>query len=131
MTFSPWEGHIMKSHKDLDVWKLSMDLAVEIYGITTTFPSEERFGMTAQLRGAASAIPSNIAEGAARKGKKEFIQFLYIALASASELDTQLELSGRVNLCSRKNLEGPIDRTARVNQMLRGLVRSLQARASS
>jgi len=121
----------MKSHKDLDVWKLSMDLAVEIYGITTSFPAEERFGMTAQLRRAANAIPSNIAEGAARRGNKEFIQFLHIALGSASELDTQLELSGRVNLCSQKTLEGPMDRTARVNQMLRGLVRSLQTKASA
>lgn len=119
----------MKSHKDLDVWKVAMDLAVEIYEVTSKFPAEERFGMTAQLRSAASGIPSNIAEGAARRGNKEFIQFLHIALGSASELDTQLELSRRVNLCSREALDGPMDRTARVNKMLRGLVKSLRSKA--
>lgn len=117
----------MKSHKDLDVWKISMDLAVEIYEVTMAFPREEQFGMTSQLRRAANAIPSNIAEGAARRGNKEFVQFLHIALGSASELDTQLELSKRVNLTSREVLEGAQALTARVNQMLRGLVKSLRS----
>jgi four helix bundle protein len=76
-------------HKDLDVWKKSMNLVVLIYDITSKFPSDERFGLTSQMRRAAVSIPSNIAEGAARKGDKEFIQFLMIALGSLSELETQ------------------------------------------
>jgi four helix bundle protein len=77
------------NHKDLDVWKKSMNLVVLIYDITSKFPSDERFGLTSQMRRAAVSIPSNIAEGAARKGDKEFIQFLMIALGSLSELETQ------------------------------------------
>jgi four helix bundle protein len=80
-------------HKDLDVWKKSMNLVVLIYDITSKFPSDERFGLTSQMRRAAVSIPSNIAEGAARKGDKEFIQFLMIALGSLSELETQYLLS--------------------------------------
>jgi four helix bundle protein len=76
-------------HKDLDLWKKSMNLVVLIYDITSKFPSDERFGLTSQMRRAAVSIPSNIAEGAARKGDKEFIQFLMIALGSLSELETQ------------------------------------------
>jgi four helix bundle protein len=76
-------------HKDLDVWKKSMALVVLIYDITSKFSSDERFGLTSQMRRAAVSIPSNIAEGAARKGDKEFIQFLMIALGSLSELETQ------------------------------------------
>jgi four helix bundle protein len=77
------------NHKDLDVWKKSMNLVVLIYDITSKFPSDERFGLTSQMRRAAVSIPSNIAEGAARKGDKEFIQFLMIALGSLSEVETQ------------------------------------------
>ena len=84
-------------HKELDVWKKSMDLVVVIYDITSKFPSDERFGLISQMRRAAVSIPSNIAEGAARRGDKEFIQFLMIALGSLSELETQYLLSIRLN----------------------------------
>lgn len=86
----------MKDHKDLDVWKQSMLLAEDIYALTKEFPSEERFGLSSQIKRAAVSIPSNIAEGAGRKGDKEFIQFLYIAMGSLSELETQLILSDRL-----------------------------------
>jgi four helix bundle protein len=75
-------------HKDLDVWKRSMDLVVKVYQITKLFPDTEKYGLTSQMRRAAVSIPSNIAEGAARKGDKEFIQFLYISIGSLSELET-------------------------------------------
>ena len=84
-------------HKDLDVWKKSMDLVVLIYDLTSKFPSDERFGLTSQMRRAAVSIPSNIAEGAARKSNKEFLQFLSIALGSLSELETQYILSKRLH----------------------------------
>lgn len=86
----------MKDHKDLDVWKQSMLLAEDIYALTKEFPSEERFGLSSQINRAVVSIPSNIAEGAGRKGDKEFIQFLYIAMGSLSELETQLILSDRL-----------------------------------
>jgi four helix bundle protein len=84
------------NHKDLDVWKKSMDLVELIYGLTSQFPSDERFGLISQMRRAAVSIPSNIAEGAARKGDKELIQFLMIAIGSLSELETQYLLSVRL-----------------------------------
>jgi len=76
------------THKDLDVWKLGIKLVQDIYMHTKSFPKEEVYGLTSQLRRSAVSIPSNIAEGYARAGNKELIQFLYIALGSPSELDT-------------------------------------------
>jgi len=70
----------MKTHKDLNAWKNSIDLAVEIYNYTSAFPKSELFCLTSQLRRAAVSIPSNIAEGAARNQKREFIRFLRISL---------------------------------------------------
>jgi four helix bundle protein len=85
------------NHKELDVWKKSMDLVVLIYGVTQSFLSEEKFGLTSQLRRAVVSIPSNIAEGMARKGDAELIHFLHIALGSLAELETQYEIAIRVN----------------------------------
>src|SRR5450759_2378684 len=81
------------NHKDLEVWKESMLLAKEAYLLTKSFPKEELYGITSQIRRASVSVPSNIAEGAARSSDKEFIQFLYISLGSLSELETQLLLS--------------------------------------
>ncbi|MFA5010608.1 MAG: four helix bundle protein [Ignavibacteria bacterium] len=80
----------IKTHKDLEVWKKSIDLVSEIYEITKSFPKEEIYGLTNQIRRSAVSIPSNIAEGAGRNHDKEFIQFLYIAMGSSSELETQI-----------------------------------------
>lgn len=86
----------MKSHKDLDVWKKSMEMVVAIYRLTRQFPSDEQYGLTSQIRRSAISIPSNIAEGAACNSDKEFKQFLYIALGSASEVETQLLLAEKL-----------------------------------
>tara|TARA_B100000949_G_C13947102_1_gene311309 strand:+ start:89 stop:379 length:291 start_codon:yes stop_codon:yes gene_type:complete len=88
---------IMKSHNDLKVYQVAMDLITEIYKITNNFPESEKFGLTSQIRRSVISIPSNIAEGAARESKKEFKRFLYISLGSAAELETQLEISKKVN----------------------------------
>ena len=117
----------MKSHKDLDVWRLAMDLAQEVYGVSKTFPREEQFGMTSQMRRAAISIAGNIAEGAARNGSREFAQFLYIALGSASELETYLELARRVGLATHADFAHLDALLARVAQMLRGLIRSVRS----
>lgn len=86
-----------KPHKRLEVWKKSMDLVIELYKVTEAFPKEEKYALIDQIRRSAISIPSNIAEGAGRHTKKEFINFLHIAQGSLSELDTQLELSLRLN----------------------------------
>ena len=92
------------THKDLDVWKLSIDLVKDVYNITKTFPQSEIYGLTSQIRRCAVSIPSNIAEGSARSSNKEFIQFLYIALGSCAELETQLIISKEINVVSNFDL---------------------------
>lgn len=84
-------------HKKLDVWIKSMDLVEEIYIFTNKLPDSEKFGLISQMRRAVVSIPSNIAEGAARKGDKEFIQFIHIALGSLAELETQYLIALRLN----------------------------------
>jgi four helix bundle protein len=77
------------THKDLDIWRLGIELVEKGYKITAGYPKEEIDGLTNQMRRASVSIPSNISEGAARSSKKELIQFLYVALGSLAELETQ------------------------------------------
>ena len=84
---------MQRKHKELRAWQASMRLVQEVYALTASFPKEELFGLTSQMRRAAVSVPSNIAEGSARNGTKELIHFLSIATGSLSELDTQLELT--------------------------------------
>lgn len=86
----------MKSHKELIVWQKSMELAEEVYKITSKLPKAETYGISSQMQRAAVAIPSNIAEGAKRSHTLEYIQFLSIANGSAAELETQLILSKKL-----------------------------------
>jgi four helix bundle protein len=88
----------VKTHKDLEIWNLGIDLVEYVYKITAGFPKEEQFGLTSQMRRCAVSIPSNIAEGAARQSLKEYIHFLYISLGSLSEIETHFEISRRLAL---------------------------------
>jgi four helix bundle protein len=112
-----------KTHKNLDVWNRAMDLAAEVYSLTGQFPKDEVFGLVSQARRAAVSIPSNIAEGAARNSRKEYIQFLYVALGSVAELETQLLLAARLKLAPNTDV---LDRVERVRQLLLGLLRFLK-----
>jgi len=96
---------VRKTHKDLDVWQSAVAVAERTYRLTRTFPKEEVFGLTAQMRRSSVSIASNIAEGAARRGAKEFAQYLYVAAGSASELDTQLEIASRIGLGKPEEVE--------------------------
>jgi four helix bundle protein len=120
-----------KPHKKLDVWQLGMDLAVEVYRTTESFPKEERYVLSDQLKRSAVSVPSNIAEGAARQTKKEFINHLHMAQGSLSELDTQLELAKRLGLLDGKSWEGLDGVMRRVDKMLTGLIRHQSAHKSS
>lgn len=90
-------------HKDLDVWKYSMDLVEEIYTISSKFPDNERYGLTSQIRRAAISIPSNIAEGSGRKSDKELIQFISIALGALTELETQYLIAVRLKYVDKND----------------------------
>lgn len=117
-----------KPHKELDVWTGTVDLAQLVYKITDRFPVKEQFGLTSQIRRAAISIPSNIAEGAARQTKKEFVQFLHISKGSLSELDTQLELAKRLEYLGQTEWEALNELLERVDRMLSGLIRHLGAK---
>ncbi len=115
---------VIKSHRDLDVWKLAMDFSILIYQISDKFPTNEKFGLSLQLRRASVSIPSNIAEGAARAHSKEFIQFLHISLGSLAEIETQLEIADR--LAYFKQSEKHLEIIGRIRKMLIGLIKSLK-----
>jgi four helix bundle protein len=118
----------MDSHKDLDVWKLSIELVVDIYKLTETFPKSELYGITSQIRRAAVSIPSNIAEGSARKNTKEYVQFLYIALGSLAEMETQLIICQRLNYISAFDKDQ--ERIIHIRRMLVNLIRKLNEKVN-
>jgi four helix bundle protein len=114
-----------KPHKRLDVWQAAMKSTVMIYKLTDRFPEKEKFGLVSQMRRAAISIPCNIAEGAARQGKKEFKNFVSMAQGSVSELDTQLDLSVLIGYLTKDMVEGVTAELLRIDKMLSGLIRSL------
>ena len=89
--------NIVRTHRDLDVWKKSIDLVTLIYKYTAEYPKDEIYGLISQIRRCAMSIPSNIAEGSARTTKKDFSHFLSISLGSVAELETQLIISRNLN----------------------------------
>lgn len=112
------------THKNLDVYKSAMSFITDIYKITTGFPEVERYGLANQMRRSAVSIASNIAEGAARNSTKEYIQFLHHALGSATELETQLQISINLGYLDEKtNLP---DQLYKIIKMLIGLIQSLK-----
>lgn len=116
----------MKTHRDLKVWNDSISFVTKIYQITNNFPKEELFGITSQIRRAAVSIPSNIAKGAARTSKKEFNNFLSIALGSASELETQLIISKNLNYLDIESFNNTTDDLTQIQRMIGGLMKSIK-----
>jgi len=114
----------IRGHKDLDAWKKSMDLVDSIYKVTRSFPNEELYSLTNQMRRAAISIPSNIAEGAARNSKNEFIQFLYISLGSLSELETQTIIANRLRYLTNPN--NLLDNIEIIRKLINGLIYALK-----
>ncbi len=116
----------VRHYRDLRVWQAGMTLAERCYEITRTFPKEEMFGLTAQIRRAAVSIPANIAEGRGRRGTKEFLDFLSVARGSLAELETHLQLSQRVKLVQKPQLDELLMLTEEISRMLSGLRTSLE-----
>ena len=111
------------NHKDLDVWKKSIELVTEIYSVTSNFPNEEKFGIVSQIRRAAVSIPSNIAEGCARYSDKEALHFLDIAAGSLAELETQLIIANNLGFIRNNEI---LQKIYPIGQMLSGLKRHLK-----
>ena len=116
----------MKTHKDLEVWKNSIKLVTLIYTITKKYPKEELFGLTSQMRRSAISIPSNIAEGAGRNSRKEFIQFLHIDRGSLAELETQIILSQNLNYLPVETFNLIDNEIKLIGGQLSGLIKSLK-----
>ena len=112
----------LKPHKKLALWGKVIDLVVFVYEITKTFPKEEEFGLKSQLRRAAVSVPSNISEGLTRKTTKDRLHFLNIAQASLSEIDAQIEVSGRLGFVDGDVEMQANDRLSVVERILSGLV---------
>ena len=113
------------SYTDLVVWQKAVELVTEIYKATSTFPREEMFGLTSQMRRSAVSVPSNIAEGQGRATKGEFIQFLATARGSLFELKTQFHIAGALGFLTPQRTEDLTLRADSIGQLLNGLLRSL------
>jgi four helix bundle protein len=111
-------------HKELDVWKKAIDTVVETYRLSDGFPKNEMFGLSQQLRRAAVSIPSNIAEGAARGSDKECIHFLYIAMGSLAEVETQIIIAERLGYITTE--EQILESVKTIRKMLAGLIKYLK-----
>ncbi|RUW18449.1 four helix bundle protein [Mesorhizobium sp. M4B.F.Ca.ET.215.01.1.1] len=115
------------SYKDLIVWQQAMDLAVAVYGATKSWPKEELYGLTSQVRCAASSIPANIAEGYGREIRGSYQQFLRIAQGSLKELETQILIAERTGIASKPTTVSLLEGTESVGKLLRLLIRKLSA----
>ncbi len=114
-----------RGYKDLLVWQKGMELTKQIYHLTQAFPDGEKYGLVSQMRRAAVSIPSNIAEGQARRSTKEFIQFISHAEGSVAELDTQLILALDLGYCTQQQVEKAFSFVADLRNMLNALRRTL------
>ena len=118
----------MRPHEKLDVWKQAIEMVVTIYECTNSFPNDERFGLTSQIRRAAVSVPANIAEGAGRHHDKEFLQFLGVAQGSASELETELLIAHRLGYVDEVKFRSVYEEVNSVARMIVGLSKHLRSR---
>jgi len=117
----------MRPHKNLIVWKDSIEFVQFIYKLTKKFPDTEKFGLISQLNRASVSVPTNISEGAARNTKKEFIQFLFISSGSLSEVDTLLTISSKLNFINENEFSEANIKMNRISSLLNGLIKKLKA----
>lgn len=117
----------MKPRKNLETWKQSFAFVKELYLATNKFPSGEKFGLISQLRRAAVSIPTNIAEGAARKTGKEFAYFLYIAEGSLSETDTLLLFAGELGFCDKTLIDTLLFKLENISKLIIGLIKKIES----
>jgi four helix bundle protein len=117
----------VKDYRELEVWKQSHLLTLQLYQVTRAFPKEELFGLTSQMRRASSSIPANIAEGCGRDGDAELKRFLNIALGSACELDYFILLCGELGYCSVEQVRNMSEDCLRLRRQLGAFIKKLKA----
>ena len=120
----------MKTYRALFVWQKSMDLVKKIYSATRSFPEEELYGLTGQIRRCAVSIPSNIAEGYGRHSATEYVRFLRIAIGSLYELQTQIEISLNLDFLKEGDHGNLSSRCTEIEKMLSSLINKLVKTAS-
>ena len=118
----------IRSYRDLNVWKASMELVCDIYEVTRNFPDSERYGLTSQMRRSAVSVPSNIAEGWSRNSARSFISYLNIATGSMSELLTQLEIANRIHYISQEKMTACEVKGIQISKMLYMLIKKIESR---
>ena len=121
----------LRTYRDLDAWQAAMDLSESVYKLTATLPDTERYGLISQLRRSAVSVPSNIAEGQARGTVAFGLYYLRIAIGSAAEVETQLELARRLRFVTAEQAREVNAQLERVRQMLYGMRREHQRRLGS
>ncbi len=119
------------SHRELIVWQKAMNVVAECYNLTRSFPNDERFGLTSQLRRAAVSIPSNIAEGKGRGTTGAYVNHLSIAAGSLAEVDTQIELAVKLGYLNASSVDSVTIKLEEIGRMISGLKRSLERNANS
>jgi four helix bundle protein len=119
---------MIRSYKDLEIWRRGVELVRNIYLVTRGFPKSETHALVDQIRRAALSIPSNIAEGHTRQHRKEFRQFLFIAFGSLAELETQLIVAAELGFLRKDKLNQLLSETDVVGKMTRALIKRLQAK---
>ena len=122
-------GRVTRGFRDLEVWQRAMDLVVETYRVTKSFPSDERYGLTSQLRRAAVSVPSNIAEGRGRFGLGGFLYHLSVATGSLAELETQLLIAARLDYLKAEQARTLLNTVGEARRLLGAMVRALRAKA--
>ena len=116
----------MKTHKDLDVWKDSISMALDVYRATQKFPKEELFCLVQQLRRAAISVPSNISEGAARNYKREFIRFLRFSAGSLAEIETLIILAMQLKYIKEPEFNQLTMKSNKIRSQIAGLIKNLE-----
>jgi four helix bundle protein len=115
----------VKDYRELEIWERGICLTEDIYTITRSFPKEEMYGLTSQLRRAAVSIPSNIAEGFARFHNNEYKQFLFFALGSCAEATTQIIIASRLKYITEKQADELVDKLNILSKMIMSLIKKL------
>ena len=116
----------IKTYRDLLVWQKSMDLVTEIYRLSKSFPQDELYGLSAQIRRSAVSVPTNIAEGYGRQSKQDYLRFLKMASGSLYELQTQIEISQKLSYISKDDYEVIFNRAKEIERMLSSMIRKVE-----